>query len=72
MKKINEAFKRWKEKHWDLKAYVHEEPLLLMMGFNRPPLRAFWEKHKALILKVRPWLGGLIGGAVILKILGLD
>lgn len=71
MKKIKEAFKRWKEKHWDLQMYTHDDVFFGMIGFDRPPLRAFWEKNKRLILKVAPWLGSLIGGAIILKLIGL-
>ncbi|WP_353742565.1 hypothetical protein WHX55_10945 [Pseudomonas fluorescens] len=71
MKRLKEAFARWKTKHWDEKAYIHDEPMFLMMGFERPPLRAFWEKHKVSILKAAPWLASLIGGAIILKIVGL-
>jgi hypothetical protein len=42
-----------------------------MAGFTPPPLRAFWNKYKALIFKAGPWLGGLVGGAIILKLIGL-
>ena len=71
MKRFKAAFARWKAKHWDLKPYIHDEPMFLMMGFDRPPLRDFWERRKGLILKAAPWLASLIGGAIILKLAGL-
>ncbi|WP_207864932.1 hypothetical protein [Pseudomonas sp. 58(2021)] len=71
MKRFKKIFERLKEKHWDLKPYLDEGPMYAILGFDRPPLRAFWEKHKASIMKLLPWLAGLICGAVILKFLGL-
>lgn len=71
MKRFKEAFGRWKAKHWDLQMYTHDEEFFGMIGFDRPPLRAFWERRKSLILKFGPWLAGLIGGAIILKLIGL-
>jgi hypothetical protein len=71
MKRVKEAFARWKAKHWDLKPYIHDEPMILVMGFDRPPLRALWEKYKHLVFKFGPWLACLIGGAIILKLVGL-
>ncbi len=71
MKRVKEALARWKAKHWDSKPYIHDEPGVLMMGFDTPPLRALWEKRKGLLFKAGPWLGGLICGAIILKLIGL-
>lgn len=71
MKKIKETFKRLKEKHWDLSLYTHESEHFSMAGFNRPPLRRFWEEHKTHIKKVSIWLVALIAGGLITKLLGL-
>ncbi len=71
MKRLKEAFARWKSKHWDEQYWSSEGPGYSMAGLTPPPLRAFWEKHKGLVFKAGPWLGGLIGGAIILKLIGL-
>jgi hypothetical protein len=71
MKRLKAAFARWKRKHWDNQFWSSEGQQFVMMGTSPPPLRALWEKHKALVFKAVPWLGGLIGGAIILKALGL-
>lgn len=71
MEKIKAAFKRWKEKHWDLKLYIHNSEFFSMTGFNRPPLRRFWEKHGANIKKAGVWLLALIAGGLITKLLGI-
>lgn len=71
MKRLKEAFERWKAKNWDEQFWSSEGENFSMAGFTPPPLRAFWEKHKSLVFKVGPWLGGLIGGAIILKLIGL-
>lgn len=70
MKKIKALLARWKVKHWDDEWRVLDEPLPWLQ-VDRPPLRAFWEKHKKSFFKVVPWLAGLIGGAAILKVIGL-
>ena len=72
MKALKAMFARWKKKHWDLKVVSINEPSFSFLGFDRPPLRAFWEKHKGLFFKAGPWLGGLVGGAIILKFIGLS
>ena len=51
MKKIKELWKRWKVKHWDQSVYTHDGGDFGMLGFNSPPLRAFWDKHGANIKK---------------------
>jgi len=71
MEKIKAAFRRWKEKHWDLSLYTHDSEFFSMAGFNRPPLRRFWEEHRSSIKKALIWLLALIAGGVITKLLGL-
>ena len=70
MKSLKQAFARWKEKHWDEQVFSQRDDIP-WFGFDRPPLRAFWEQYKELFFKVGPWLCGLIGGAIILKLIGL-
>jgi len=64
------VFARLKQKHWDEELYLGtpEEPWI---GIDRPPLRRMWIKHKGLLITAAYWLGGLIGGALILKLIGL-
>ena len=71
MKSLKVALARWKAKHWDEQVFTRGGDIP-WLGFDRPPLRAFWEKHKGLIFKVGPWLGGVIGGAIILRAIGLS
>jgi len=70
MEKIKTLWASWKAKHWDDEWRVLDEPIPWVQ-IDRPPLRKFWEKHKQWLSKVLPWLVGLIGGALILKALGL-
>lgn len=71
MKKIKELWKRWKVKHWDQSVYTYDGGDFGMLGFNSPPLRAFWDKHGAKIKKAIIWLFLLVAGGVITKVLGL-
>lgn len=71
MKRLKEAFARWKAKHWDEQVFFSRDGGIPWLGFDRPPLRAFWEKHRRLFFKAGPWLGCLIGGAIILRLIGL-
>jgi len=71
MKRLHEAFARWKAKHWDKSVYSYDGGSFGMLGFNSPPLRAFWEKHGERIKKLGMWLLALIAGGVITKLVGL-
>ncbi len=71
MKWAKDAFRRWKQKHWDLSLYTHESEHFSMMGFDRPPLRRLWENHRALIITGAKWLLALVAGALILRLIGL-
>lgn len=71
MKKLQEAWERWKSQHWDDKHRVEEGASYVWLQVDRPPLRRFWEDHKTRIKKAAIWLLALIGGALILKLLGL-
>lgn len=61
---LRDAFRRWKERHWD-KEYFPED----RGGIT--PLRAFWEKRRASIMTFALCLIALIAGALILSIVGL-
>ncbi len=56
MKALKAMFSRWKAKHWDLKVVCINEPSFSFLGFDRPPLRAFWEKHKSYFSRLAPGL----------------
>ncbi|MEE1922660.1 hypothetical protein V0R50_10430 [Pseudomonas sp. 148P] len=71
MKRLKDAFARWKAKHWDEELRIHDSEHFSMIGFDRPPLRRAWDQHKAVIKQVGAWLLALIAGALILKLLGL-
>lgn len=61
---LRDAFRRWKERHWD-KEYFPED----RGGIT--PLRVFWEKRRESIMTLALWLIALIAGALILSIIGL-
>lgn len=71
MKKIKALWSRWKVKHWDKSVYTYDGGDFGMLGFNSPPLRAFWEAHGTKIRKSVTWLILLIAGGVISKLVGL-
>ncbi|MCY1355959.1 hypothetical protein D9M69_423980 [compost metagenome] len=71
MKRIKEAWARLKAKHWDEEMIVDDSPHVVFFGFNRPPLRSFWESHKTSIITTSKWLAALIVGAAILRAIGL-
>lgn len=71
MKRIVEAWKKLKAKHWDEDFFVDDGPHFVHMGFNRPPIRTFWERHKRLVIATSKWLLALVAGALILRLLGL-
>lgn len=71
MKKVKAMWACLKAKHWDKTAYSYDGGDFMMLGFNSPPLRAFWEKHGTNIRKVFTWLFLLIAGGVVSKFLGL-
>ncbi len=68
---LRDAFRRWKAKHWDRQPFFDEGVNFVHMGFDTPPLRAFWDKRGKSVITASKWLLVLIGGALILRLLGL-
>jgi len=60
-----------KKRHWDEvpTSWTHGD--MRFFGIARPPIRLFWDRHKKLITSLLLWLGGVIGAALILRILNL-
>ena len=71
MDRIKSAIRRWKEKNWDERPVFHDDPIHPSLGFERPPIRAFWEYRKGRIITISNWLLALVAGAAILRLLGL-
>ncbi len=68
---LKEAFGRWKAKNWDRQPFLDEGANFVHLGFDSPPLRGLWDKHGKSVITASKWLVALVGGALILKLLGL-
>ncbi len=71
MKWAKDALRRWKERNWDRQPFVDEGHNFVHLGFKSPRLRAFWDKRGKSVITASKWLLALIGGALILRFLGL-
>lgn len=71
MKQLRDAFRRWKERNWDRKPFVDEGANFIHLGFDTPRLRAFWDKRGKSVITASKWLLALVGGALLLRFLGL-
>ncbi len=66
---LRDAFRRWKERHWD-KEYFPSEGLGQRRE-GKTGLRRLWEDPSKLLISALLWLFGTICCALVLRALGL-